>query len=91
MVRCPSTWRTATTRPMASNTPGPMSKTLQRGDVAWVAYTTGSGYIKCGAVAVNGSGAFYTNAFLTSASSSVHMEGCATDVSTGRTVCTAPW
>jgi len=62
-----------------------------KGDVAWVAYTTGSGYIKCGAVALNGTGAFYTNAFLTSASSSVHMEGCATDVSTGRTVCTAPW
>lgn len=63
-----------------------------KNDVAWVDYTAGSGYIKCGAVVLSSpSGSFYTTSFLTSSSSSVHMKACAEDYSTKKSVCTSAW
>ncbi|TDQ00581.1 hypothetical protein [Labedaea rhizosphaerae] len=62
-------------------------------DQAWVAYSTNSGssYIQCGRVYVTSAGAFYTDAFQTSSSSSVAMKGCAEDVSANTSKCTTKW
>jgi hypothetical protein len=62
-----------------------------KNDQAWLDYTTGSGYIQCGNIYSAGNDSFYTAAYLTSASTSVHMKGCAEDLSAGETVCTAAW